>query len=143
MNSLLKFGKSLSIAVLLIGISGNFCFAQTQKPRGRSLALYPNRYKCTDLSELEKIKVDPQDDTITSTDYQLASDYRAVSGWLQGYFTAWNFNKDTDGNVTNGATTYQVMTWIFSYCRTHPLDNLERVAFEFMDGMMRSTQKDR
>src|SRR5262249_23523222 len=46
-----KLWKLLSIAVLLIGISGNTCFAETQTPLPpkRFQMLLPNRYKCLDL----------------------------------------------------------------------------------------------
>jgi hypothetical protein len=59
-----KLWKLLSIAVLLIGISVDACFAETQQPppanRGPSVAWYPARYKCLDLLELERVEVNPQ-----------------------------------------------------------------------------------
>ena len=89
-----KLWKLLAIAILLTGINGNACFAETQGPhnRGPSMALFPKRYKCLDLLELERVEVDPQRNIMRSTDVDLAVDYRAVAGWLQGFFTAWNLN---------------------------------------------------
>jgi hypothetical protein len=131
--------KLASIAILLIGINGNACFAETP---GRSPAavLFPTRYKCLDLLELERIEADPKSGTITSTDPQLAADYQSVVGWLRGFFTAWNLHPGADGNVTKGATSYQMMTWIFSYCRTHPAQTLDEAAFGFINAMVGSTK---
>jgi len=76
--------------------------------------LFPIRYKCLDLLELERIKINPQTDTLTFDDLQLAADCQAVRGWLQGFFTAWNITEQPDGNVTKGTTTTQMMAWTFS-----------------------------
>jgi hypothetical protein len=112
----MKLRKLLSIAILLTGINWNACFAE---PAGR-MVLYPKRYKCLELLELERVKVDPQTAIMTSDDLQLVSDYNAVASWLLGFFTAWNFNKDTDGDVTKRATSYQMMAWVLVFVgRTH------------------------
>ena len=82
--------KLLSIAVLLIGISGNACFAETQAPlpSKRFQILLPNRHKCLDLLELERLKVDPRTNTITYDTYterRLAADYIVVASCFQGF----------------------------------------------------------
>jgi hypothetical protein len=138
MKTLPKLWKLLAIAILLTGINGNACFAETPG-RSPSMALLPDRHKCLDLLELERLKVNPQQEII-SGDIQLAADYRTVWGWLQGFFTAWNLNAASDGNVAKGATSYQVMAWIFSYCRAHPSEHLLNAASEFMNAM-RTTKK--
>src|SRR5215475_13761121 len=126
MKALPKLRKLLSIVILLIGISGNACFAETQWPatRGPSTALVPKRHTCPELLDLERVKFDPQTKTITSPDAQLSLEYRALEGWLQGYVTALNFQVYTDGNVTKGAPIHQFIVWIFSYCHTHPSGSL-------------------
>jgi hypothetical protein len=103
------------------------------------MALFPPRYKCLDLLELERIKVNPQTNTITFDDPQLAADYRAVAGWLQGWFTAWNLNPSTDGDVTKGTTTYQMIVWTFSYCRAHPSETLVEVALQLLNALRRDS----
>jgi len=133
-----------AIAILLIGVSGNACFAQTQQPpppanRGPSMALCPVRCKCLELLELEKIKINPQTNGIISDGSELASNYLGVAGWLQGFFTAQNLNPRSDGNVTKEAKTYQIMGWIFSYCRAHPSDDLVRAAIEFIIAVQRDS----
>jgi hypothetical protein len=132
MKALPKLWKLLSIAVLLIGISGNACFAETQIPRSRgpSTALVPKRHMCSELLDLERVKYDPQTKTITSPDVQLSLEYRGLEGWLQGYVTALNFQPYTDGNVTNGAPIHQLMVWIFGYCHTHPSGGLVDAVME-------------
>ena len=133
MKVLPKLRELLSIAILLIGISGNACFAETQMPpatRGPSTALVPKRYRCPELLDLERVKYDPQTKTITSPDVQLSLEYRGLEGWLQGYVTALNFQAYTDGNVTKGAPIHQLMVWIFSYCPTHPSGGLVDAAME-------------
>jgi hypothetical protein len=126
--------KLLSITILLIGINGNACFAEPQGPPGQRMALLPDRYKCLGLLELEKLKVDQQQQTI-SGDVNLAADYHAVVGWLRGFFTAWNLNPASDGNVTKQTNPYQWMAWIFSYCRAHPSGDLLNAASELMNAM--------
>jgi hypothetical protein len=132
MKALPKLRKLLSIVILLIGISGNACFAETQWPatRGPSTALVPKRHTCQELLDLERVKFDPQTKTITSSDAQLSLEYRALEGWLQGYVTALNFQAYTDGNVTEGAPIHQLIVWIFSYCHTHPSGGLVDAAME-------------
>src|SRR6516165_6025743 len=96
-----KLWKLLSIGVLLIGISGNTCFAETQTPLPPNRFLIPNRHKCLDLLELERLKVDPRTNTITYdayTERRLAADYNVVVGWFQGFFTAVNITQQTDGD---------------------------------------------
>jgi hypothetical protein len=138
MKTRLKLWKLLSIAVLLIGTSGSF--AQTQAPPPKDFqALLPNRYKCLDLLELEKIKVNPQNNTITSADPELAADYRTVGGWFQGFFTAVNITMQPDGDVTKGTTPYQMTAWTFSYCRAHPSQNLLDAALELLNALRRDS----
>jgi hypothetical protein len=131
--------KLLSIAILLIGINGDACLAQTQTPSPpgkRVQVLFPDRYKCLDLLELERLKVDPQTLTITlnaPTDRQLAVDYRTAVGWFQGFFTAVNLTVQPDGDVTKGTKPYQMMTWTLSYCRSHPSGDLMDAAVELLN----------
>jgi hypothetical protein len=42
-------------------------------------------------------------------------------------------------NVTKGATPFQMMAWIFSYCRTHPSKDLVDAASEFMNAMSKQS----
>ena len=90
--------------------------------------MLPERYKCLDLLELERIKVN-RDGTLTYPDHpQLGADYLAVDGWLRGFFSAVNLlNKDTDGNVTKGTTSYQLMLWVFRAPRKIPLAKSPRI----------------
>jgi hypothetical protein len=125
--------KLASIAILLVGINGNACFAETQGPPN-IVALPPLRFKCLDLLELEKIKADPKSGAITTNDMQLAGDYQGVVGWLRGFFTAFN-HLNSDGDVAKGTNPPQMMTWIFRYCRAHPSENLYGAALEFIKAM--------
>jgi len=141
-----KLWKLLSIGVLLIGISGNTCFAETQTPLppNRFQMLIPNRHKCLDLLELERLKVDPRTNAITYDTYterRLATDYIVVAGWFQGFFTAVNLNEQTDGDVTKGTKPYQMMAWTFSYCRAHPSENLLGAARELLNALRRDTTR--
>jgi hypothetical protein len=99
------------------------------------MALPPNRYKCLDLLELEKVEIDAQSGNLkfqfTDSGVQLATDYMTTTGWLQGYFTASNFYRsDTPGDLTKGTRPHQWMTWIFSYCRRNPSATLIEAASE-------------
>ena len=115
------------IAILLIVINGNACFA---KPPRQIIAWPPNRSKCLDLLELEKVEADPQHQTI-SGDTRLLEDYHAVESWLKGFFTAWNVKSASGVGVKGDVNNYQMMTWMLSYCRTHPSKTLLDAAKEF------------
>ena len=104
--------------------------------------LLPNRHKCLDLLELERLEVDPRTNTITYdayTERRLAADYNVVVGWFQGFFTAVNITQQTDGDVTKETTTPQMMAWTFSYCRAHPSENLMDAAFELLNALRRDS----
>src|SRR5262249_3551077 len=110
----LKLRTLLLIAILLV--SGNACLAQTQTPSppGKdSMILVPDRHKCLDLLELERLEVDQQTGIIThkDSDRQLAADYMAITGWLQGFFTAVNVIDQPDGDVTKRTKPHQWITW--------------------------------
>jgi hypothetical protein len=144
MTTLPKLWKLLSIAVLLIGISRSACLAETQTPLPpkRFQMLLPNRHKCLDLLELERLKVDPRTNTITYDTYterRLAADYIVVVGWFQGFFTAVNITQQTDGDVTKETTTPHTMAWTFSYCRAHPSENLVQAALELLNALRRDS----
>jgi hypothetical protein len=116
------------IVILLVVINGNACFAETPK---QIMSWLPDPNKCLDLLELEKVEVNPQRQTI-SGDSRLVEDYRVVASWLEGFFTAWNL-KSASGVDVKDATSYQMMTWMFSYCRTHPSKTLLDAAYEFIN----------
>ena len=104
--------------------------------------LLPNRHKCLDLLELERLKVDPRTNTITYDTYterRLAADYIVVVGWLQGFFTAVNLDEQTDGDVTKETRPYQMMAWTFSYCRAHPSETLMGAALELLNALRRDS----
>ena len=106
--------------------------------------LIPNRHKCLDLLELERLKVDPRTNAITYDTYterRLATDYIVVAGWFQGFFTAVNLNEQTDGDVTKETKPYQMMAWTFSYCRSHPSENLLDAAHELLNALRRDTTR--
>ena len=113
--------------VILLGC-GTQAFAQ-------KMVLFPDRYTCSNLLQLEGLEVDPQGKITflyTPESVQLLTDYKTTIGWLQGYFTAWNeLVRATHGNLTKGTRTAQWMTWIFNYCRAHPSGNLLDAANEF------------
>jgi hypothetical protein len=124
----LMFTTSLSI---MIGIQSHTAKAQDVKQ-----FLAPQRHMCLALLELEKVEIDPQHGTIRF-ETQLAADYNAAVSWLQGYFTAWNlFKPEAWGDLTKKTTPQQWMTWIFSYCRAHPSDNLLNAANQLANALM-------
>jgi hypothetical protein len=132
MKTLPKLWKLLSIAVLVIGING-------ETPGRESAIWLPERYNCLAILELERLKIDLEHMTVYDDDIRLAADFRQLSGWLQGFFSAWNINPASDGNVTKGANSYQVIIWIFSYCRAHPSNNVVDAVFEFMKAVSKQS----
>jgi hypothetical protein len=87
----------------------------------------PERSKCFDILELQKLNFDPERNII-KLDYlhpQRGADYMAVVGWLQGFFSARNlFDLSIDGDFTQGSKQVDWMNWIFSYCQAHPTNTL-------------------
>jgi len=87
----------------------------------------PERNKCFDILELQKLNFDP-DRNIIKLDYrhpQRGADYMAIVGWLQGFFSARNlFDLSIDGDFTQGSKQIDWMNWIFSYCQDHPANTL-------------------
>src|SRR5262249_10232228 len=115
-------------AILLIDAS---CLAE------KATAWLPNRNKCLDLLELERIRWNPQTNTMTIPDAQLGADYYAVAGWVQGYFTAQNLSPNVQTDIVKGNTVPQMLTWIFSYCRAHPSSNLLNATTELITALVR------
>jgi hypothetical protein len=106
----------------------------------KGMALVPNHHRCVDVLQFEKVEIDAQSGNVkfeyNDSGVQLASDYVAATSWVQGFFTAWNFYKpNADGNLTRGTRPYQWMTWIFSYCRTHPSGSLVDASMELADAL--------
>ena len=66
----------------------------------------PERSKCFDILELQKLNFDPERNVI-KLDYlhpQRGADYMAIVGWLQGFFSARNlFDLSIDGDFTQGS----------------------------------------
>ena len=132
----------LLIAILLVG--GNACLAQTQTPLppDKIVRLFPTRYKCLDLLELERLEVDPRTNTVrhnNPTEQQLAIDYIAAIAWLHGFFTAVNRTEPGGDATKRTINPSQMMAWIFSYCRTHPSANLLDAALELLEAFRRDS----
>ena len=76
---------------------------------------------------------------------QLLHEYIQVTGWLRGYFSAMNYFRALNGltpDVTKKTDHQEWMPWIYSYCRSHPTENLEDVAQELAKAFSGSGDKD-
>lgn len=124
----------IAVSIVILLGCGTQLFAE-------QMVLFPDRYTCSNLLELESLEVDPQGKitfAYTPESVQLLTDYKTTIGWLQGYFTAWNaLVRATHGNLTKGTRIAQWMTWIFNYCRAHPSGNLLDAANEFGTALLR------
>ena len=104
------------------------------------MALFPDpdMGTCLDILRLESLQADPQtgDFRINLNDRNqmvLYGRYRSVTGWLRGFFTAMNafaFGLTPPRDVTKDIKDKDWMAWIYSYCRSHPKDNLVNAALE-------------
>ena len=106
--------------------------------------LVPDRHKCLELLELERLQVNPQSGTgryniANDAERKLVADYNSVVGWFEGFFTAVNTFDQPDGNVTKETKPHQWITWTFSYCREHPSANLANAAFELLKAFRRDS----
>jgi hypothetical protein len=103
-----------------------------EQPR-RFQGFFPDVNRCFDILRLESIPIDHDKGTVSimSDRVQLTLDHFAVIGWLQGYFTARNnFDLASDGSIAAGTKPLQWMSWIYSYCRSHPSGTLIEAANE-------------
>src|SRR6516165_2623419 len=100
------------------------------------VVLTPGFYKCFDLLRLESLQYDPQDNSVRidmndKNQMELLHRYFEVTGWLRGFFTAMNNVRALNGltpDVTKSTTQKEWMPWTYSYCRSHPMANIESVA---------------
>jgi hypothetical protein len=110
-------------------------------------AMFPDFYKCFDLLRLEGLQHNYKTgefhiNTNDPNQVELFHSYIRVTSWLRGYFTAMNVARSFNGltpDATNGTTQEEWMPWIFSYCRSHPTENLEGVADELVQAFSPKT----
>ena len=120
---------------------------QQQLPQFMALFPDPDNGQCFDLLRLESLQIDPQtgDVRINPNDRNqmvLYGRHRAVTGWLRGFFTAMNaFAPIADRDVTKDIKDKDWMPWIYSYCRSHPKDNLVKVALGLAKALSGSSNK--
>jgi hypothetical protein len=124
---LLDLCKLGSISVVLIVIGTN-CFAEPQAQSSVGPTGWPpRRHACLDVLELEKLRVDPKSGAISfnfaTEDSRLLVDYAEVAGWLEGFLLGWKFGQGITGTFAE-IPQHKWMTWIFSFCREHPSDDL-------------------
>lgn len=136
--------------LLIVAMALTLTFsADADEPR-QHLALMPGFSKCFDLLRFESLHTDPQDDSVrinlrNKNQMDLVLHYYAVVGWLRGYFTALNLVRSFNGltpDATKSTEQKEWMPWIYSYCRSHPTDNLEDVATELVKSFSASSNKD-
>jgi hypothetical protein len=102
----------------------------------------PKINKCFDLLQLE-VRYDPQREVfiVRNDQVELLNNYFQVSGWLRGFFTA--RNAYTGGDTAKETTEKEWMPWIYSYCRSHPTNNLLDAAVELSNTLSSTPQKEK
>jgi len=129
MKLLLSVG---ALTLTLVFCAGNAVGEQERQ----TISMAPDLYKCFDLLRLESLQINPQTNNfyINMSDpnqIELLNRYFGVAGWLRGFFTGANlFDLTTDGDVAKHTTEKEWMPWIYSYCRSHPTENLLDAAFQ-------------
>src|SRR5262245_51248038 len=99
MNSLLKFGKALSIAVLLVGVDGNASLAEKQKPRGPSA---PAQSKSSNEPKLKAVTMFNGDCRLNVYGIMLDCGSRVIfAEYVNGRSQVW-FNKSGDAWILAG-----------------------------------------
>ncbi len=100
----------------------------------------PDEGSCFGLLRLESLPIDPEGgiriDPNDRNQMELLRRYYAVVFWLRGFFTALNeFGVMSTGDVTKGTHEKEWMPWIYSYCRSHPKDNVVNAASELVKAL--------
>ena len=68
---------------------------------------------------------------------QALPDSAVLQSWVLGYITSVNANLlSVNQDVTGGAVSETLFSWIDSYCAAHPLDSLARAAGAMVDSML-------
>jgi hypothetical protein len=68
---------------------------------------------------------------------QALPDSAVLQSWVLGYITSVNANLLTSSDdVTSGANSDVLFTWIDTYCGAHPLDSIARAASALLDSML-------
>jgi hypothetical protein len=68
---------------------------------------------------------------------QALPDSAVLQSWVLGYITSVNANLLTSSeDVTSGASSDALFTWIDTYCGAHPLDSIARATAALLDSML-------
>jgi hypothetical protein len=111
---------------------------------GGSWMVYPKKNKCFDLLQFESLPYDSQRDVYTIREDQtvLLYDKFQVDGWLRGFFSARNlYYPPAGGDTTKGTTHNEWFPWIYSYCRSHPNNDLLDAATELSKTLSNSPRR--
>lgn len=100
--------------------------------------------KCFELLRLESLQFTADNRHVRvnlndANQLELYRRYQVVSGWLRGFFTAINLFVMSDSEVTKNTTEKEWMPWIYSYCRSHPKDNVVQAALELAQALSSKT----
>lgn len=68
---------------------------------------------------------------------QALPDSAVLQSWVLGYLTSVNANLlSVNRDVTAGASSETLFSWIDNYCAAHPLDSLARAASALLDSLL-------
>jgi len=113
--------------------------AQAPK-KGVYQSYLPNRYKCVDIVQLEKLPIkDDGSIPISTTNVGLVAQFSEVMGWLEGYFTAMDiYDSRTGGDIAMNTKRREWMASIYDYCKSNPQSSLIEASSELAKQLINS-----
>jgi hypothetical protein len=67
--------------------------------------------------------------------------YKQIQAWIAGYVTSYNGWQADTHDILGDATVANVESWVESYCRSNPLNNLSNAMAELMSGLYATRQR--
>ena len=92
---------------------------------GDIVILLPNAGTCPEILKLQSVEGEtPGSYRVrrnNDAEMKLVFEHKFVGGWLRGYFSAINQTvPQAKGDITGNLTSFDMMTWLYSYCRANP-----------------------
>lgn len=67
--------------------------------------------------------------------------YKQIQAWISGYVTSYNGWQADTHDILGNVTVAEVESWVESYCRKSPLNNLSNAMAELVDGLHATRQR--
>lgn len=67
--------------------------------------------------------------------------YKQIQAWISGYVTAYNGWQADTHDILGGSSVSNVESWVETYCKANPLNNLSNAMAEVVNGLHSQRQR--